>query len=134
MRLTWQQVTLQGRHRGGTGETLGTHRGDTLKLEVTMALIKTCWCTSLSGGDVGHVQPVSGGDGPAGVLQVERGHLRFYWSTLELPAGNEVTFIGPVVNIIVLTCLFINRWSCDAVKNGWFDLCWDHMCHVIFNK
>ncbi len=56
----------------------------------------------MSGGDAGHVQSVSGGDGPAGLLQVERGHLCFYWPTLELPAGNKVTvtFISPVV-----TCL-----------------------------
>lgn len=55
-----------------------------------MSLYLTLCVCCVSGGDVGHVQPVSGGDGSTGLLQVEGGHLCFYWTTLELPAGHEV--------------------------------------------
>lgn len=70
MRLTWQQV----------GTDLSNAQTPSFRVNQV---------SPVAGGDAGHVQPVSGGDGPTGLLQVERGHLCFHWPTLELPAGNE---------------------------------------------
>lgn len=73
MRLTWQQVRPH----------LCPHQPAETPTDLTGV-------SHVTGGDAGHVQPVSGGNGPPGLLQVEGGHLRFHWPTLELPAGNQV--------------------------------------------
>lgn len=97
MRLTWQQV----RALLLTADTLIISEGHCERSEDVIV------CVCVSGGDVGHVQPVSGGDGSPGLLQVERRHLRFHWPTLELPAGNKVT-----VTLIYLNLL--HCWSRDV--------------------